>query len=208
MNDVTSFLVYGLVDPLEENEIFYVGETRKNLLQRLGEHIAEAGEGSLRPVHEYIRELAYFGSTPGIILLATSDSKRGAQKLEQTFIQKIGVERLTNLYAGPRRIDLYLDPQEGKSPSNKGTKLSSEIKKRMSESSKGFKHSDGAKQIIAEKLCGNTHTLGKTRPERAKKRTSDFMVKWWRSPEGLAEKERRKREVEERATRKMTRSDV
>lgn len=61
-------LVYGLLNPVND-ELFYVGQTRKRREFRLLEHIEHAVGGSELPVRCYIRDLIGKGRIPSIFVL-------------------------------------------------------------------------------------------------------------------------------------------
>ena len=68
MTQPSRILIYGLLNPIN-NELFYIGQTRKRREFRLLEHIAASVEGGSAPVYNYIRDLMENGRIPEIFVL-------------------------------------------------------------------------------------------------------------------------------------------
>jgi len=65
---VGRYLIYGLLDP-RDFSLRYIGKTHKRREFRLAEHIQDSLDGSMRPVHVWIRKLIELEMQPTIFVL-------------------------------------------------------------------------------------------------------------------------------------------
>ena len=86
MSQPSRILIYGLLDP-GNDELFYVGQTRKRREFRLLEHIEDAVAGSDLPVHDYVRDVMASGRIPAIFVIEKVGDPNRADELEIRWIE-------------------------------------------------------------------------------------------------------------------------
>jgi hypothetical protein len=104
--------IYGLIDP-RNNELYYVGRTRRDLLERADEHFFESKDTLVSKRNRAILQL---GMTPGIVKLAEVAQAETAFHAELYWIHFWAMQgkRLLNREAQPWFVEQYrklLDPK-------------------------------------------------------------------------------------------------
>ena len=111
--------IYGLIDP-RNNELYYVGQTRRDLVERTDEHFFESKD---TPVSKRNQAILQLGKAPAILKLAEVTSEEAAFHAELYWIHSWAMQgkRLLNREAQPWFVENYtalLDPvrlKEGRS---------------------------------------------------------------------------------------------
>jgi hypothetical protein len=104
--------IYGLIDP-RNNELYYVGRTRRDLVERSDEHFFESKDTLVSKRNRAILQL---GMTPGIVKLAEVAQAEAAFHAELYWIHYWAMQgkRLLNREAQPWFVEQYrtlLDPK-------------------------------------------------------------------------------------------------
>jgi hypothetical protein len=104
--------IYGLIDP-RNNELYYVGRTRRDLVERADEHFFESKDTLVSKRNRAILQL---GMTPGIVKLAEVAQAEAAFHAELYWIHFWAMQgkRLLNREAQPWFVEQYrklLDPK-------------------------------------------------------------------------------------------------
>jgi hypothetical protein len=106
------YTIYGLIDP-RNNELYYVGRTRRDLVERSDEHFFESKDTL---VSKRNRAILRLGMTPGIVKLAEVAQAEAAFHAELYWIHFWAMQgkRLLNREAQPWFVEQYrtlLDPK-------------------------------------------------------------------------------------------------
>ena len=93
------YTIYGLIDP-RNNEIYYIGQTRRDLVERTDEHFFESGDSLVARRNRAIMRL---GLVPAIVKLAETQDARTAFHAELYWIHfwTMQGKRLLNREAQP-----------------------------------------------------------------------------------------------------------
>jgi hypothetical protein len=124
------YTIYGLIDP-RNNELYYIGRTRRDLIERTDEHFFESKETLVSKRNRAILQL---GKVPAILKLAEAASQEAAFHAELYWIHLWAMQgkRLLNREAQPWFVENYetlLDPERWKTKNNRQTAIKPTVKK-------------------------------------------------------------------------------
>jgi len=156
--------IYGIYDINYPNKIRYVGKTKKNIEQRLKQHVYLSKKNIRRPINLWLKKLLDEGSYPKIKILEETNDKEWAKK-EMFWIKKLKKNNnLLNLTDGGESNLNYIHSQEtrkkisennmGKHSYWKGKKFSEEHKLKIGISGTGKKRTEDTKKNISKSLLG------------------------------------------------------
>jgi hypothetical protein len=150
-----SYYVYLLTDPRNNDEVFYCG---KGSGRRCYDHLQNnSGLGKNNPTVNKIKKIQTEGFQPGIVFLHQNIlNEKLAYSLEENYIRK-NYTKLTNL-----KIEAKPPSCKGRPAWNKGKKLTSEHKEKISAGLLGTKrgsYSDAHKKAISKSLSKDKHPM-------------------------------------------------
>ena len=114
--------IYGIYDINYPNKIRYVGKTKKNIEQRLKQHVYLSKKNIRRPINLWLKKLLDEGSYPKIKILEETNDKEWAKK-EMFWIKKLKKNNnLLNLTDGGESNLNYIHSQETRKKISENTK--------------------------------------------------------------------------------------
>lgn len=156
--------IYGIYDNNKPDQIRYVGKTKKNVKDRLKQHIYLSKKNIRRPLNLWIKKLLDEGKYPEIKILEVTDDKHWAEKEIFWIKEHKKFDNLLNLTDGGESNLNYVPSEQTKrkiSESNKGKhnfwkgkKLTQEHKNKIGLSGFGKKRTEETKKNISESLMG------------------------------------------------------
>lgn len=169
----TSTYIYILLDP-KNGDVRYVGKS-DNPNKRLKEHIKKC-RNSVTYKNNWVLSLLNEGKTP--LLEVIDDVPYDEWGFWETYyidLYKSWGFKLTNTAPGGIGGDLGPEVNRKISQSKKGYKHTEESKKKMSEYRIGKKLTEDTKKILSNKLIGNQRSLGTNHSEEFKNKMSKTM---------------------------------
>ncbi len=159
------YYTYVLIDSIT-GEIFYVGKGQN---RRMYHHVDEVKRGRIpnkTNIYLYckIREILSSGNKVKYKKVFITENEKESYDKEKILIAKIGLENLCNIAKGGTGV-------------MSGRKLSTEHKRKLSESHKGHRHSEETKRKISD-----SHK-GKTLSDKTKRKMSESKKRKSRSEE-------------------------
>jgi group I intron endonuclease len=161
---MSKIFIYGIFNPDEPNNIRYVGKTKKNINERLKEHIYLGKKNIKRPLYLWINKLLQNNKSPEIMIIEETNDKEWVEK-EIFWIKHHKISNnLLNLTDGGESNLNYVPTEEtrkkislnniGKHDYWKGKKFSDEHKQKIGESGLGKKRTEETKKNISMSLIG------------------------------------------------------
>ena len=147
--------VYALIDPMYDS-IKYIGQTTKDLSQRLSKHIYDAKRENKTKVHKWIKNLLSIGMEPSILLVKENAIWNKSEIFYINRFKETGIELLNMTEGGDGLVGL-IRTQEHKnkiSKANTGKIRSEECKLQKSIALKGRKLTQKWKDKISLALKG------------------------------------------------------
>lgn len=162
-NELMEITIYGIYDPNNPDVIRYIGKTKKNVKQRLNQHIYLSKQGVKRPINLWIKKLLNNNVIPEII------------EIEKTNIDE-WCDREIYWVSFYREKNELLNLSDG-GGSNLNYTPSQETRKKISEGNKGkIGYWKNKKLTDDHKLKIGESGLGKKRNEITKKNISDSLL--------------------------------
>jgi group I intron endonuclease len=161
-------IIYGIYDPNHPNNIRYVGKTKKNVKQRLSEHIYLSKIGVKRPLNLWIKKLLDNNIIPEIIEIEKTSINEWCDREIYWISFYREKTNLLNLSDGGGSNLNYSPSEETRkkiSEGNKGKvgywrdkKMTEEHKQKISDGGLGKKRSENTKKNISNSLFGKKLT--------------------------------------------------
>lgn len=160
--------IYGIYNPKNPKNIRYIGKTKKNVKERLKQHIYLSKKKVKRPLYLWINKLLENNINPEIMIIEETDSERWIEREIFWISEYKKNKKLLNLSDGGESNLNYKPSDETKkkiSKSNlgkhfywKGKKLTEEHKKNIGISGLGKKRTEETKKNISKSLLGKKLT--------------------------------------------------
>jgi group I intron endonuclease len=159
-----TIVIYGIFHPDKPEIIRYVGKTKKDIKERLRQHIYLSKKNIKRPLYLWIKKMLKENKIPEIKVIEVTNDKEWVEKEIYWIKNYKETNKLLNLTDGGESNLNYVPSEETRkkiSKSNKGKhnywkakKLSDEHKEKIGKSGKGKKRTQETKKNISNSLIG------------------------------------------------------